>query len=316
MNWAAIHGDCFAWFAERAECSLHAVCTDPPYGLIEFAPEQIAKLRAGKGGVWRIPPSIHGSEREPLPRFTILTDEQKREIETFFCRWGDKLRWPLRPGGHVLIASNPTLQMHVQRGMTEAGYELRAVIVRLYHGFRGGDRPKNAESDFPSVCVTPRGNYEPWLLFRKPIAEKTVAQNLRKWATGGLRMLAGNRPLPDVIPSSRTPQAERQLAPHPSLKPQHLLRILVRSLLPLGEGVILDPFMGSGSTLAAATAIGYQSVGVEVDESYYRLAMSAIPQLSQLYPGFRGAEVLPPDELDHRSTRASKTQRSPSLFPD
>lgn len=316
MTWAALHADCFAWLADQADCSLHAVCTDPPYGLIEFAPEQVAKLRAGRGGVWRIPPSMNGSEREPLPRFTILTDEQKRDIEAFFCRWGNHLQRPLRPGGHVLIASNPTLQMHVQRGMADAGYELRAVIVRLYHGFRGGDRPKNAETEFPAVCVTPRGNYEPWLLFRKPIAEKTVAQNLRKWATGGLRMLAGNRPLPDVIPSSRTPRAERQLAPHPSLKPQHLLRILVRSLLPLGEGIILDPFLGSGSTLAAATAIGYQSVGVEADESYYQLAVTAIPQLSRLYPGFCGAVVLPPDELDSPSTRANKEIRSPSLFPD
>jgi site-specific DNA-methyltransferase (adenine-specific) len=284
--------------------------------LIEFAPEQVAKLRAGKGGVWRIPPKINGSERDPLPRFTILTDEQKRDIERFFCQWGNRLRRPLRPGGHVLIASNPTLQVHVQRGMADAGYELRAAFVRLYHGFRGGDRPKNAETAFPSVCVTPRGNYEPWLLFRKPIAQKTVAQNLRKWATGGLRMLAGNRPLPDVIRSSRTPRAERQIAPHPSLKPQHLLRILVRSLLPLGEGLILDPFMGSGSTLAAAAVIGYPSIGIEVDESYYKLAVAAIPQLAQLYPGFSGADVVSPDELENASARATKNHRSPSLFPD
>jgi site-specific DNA-methyltransferase (adenine-specific) len=131
-----------------------------------------------------------------------------------------------------------------------------------------------------------------------------------------LRMLAGNRPLPDVIASSRTPQAERQIAPHPSLKPQHLLRILVRSLLPLGEGLILDPFMGSGSTLAAAAAIGYQSLGIEVDESYYKLAVAAIPRLSQLYPGFSGAELLRPDELGPCSTRANKDDHAPSLFPD
>lgn len=316
MSFATIHADCLRWLSDRADCSLHAVCTDPPYGLIEFTPDQVAKLRAGKGGVWRIPPRMNGSEREPLPRFTILTDEQKRDIEKFFSRWGSNLQRPLRPGGHVLIASNPTLQMHVQRGMAEAGYELRAVIIRMYHGFRGGDRPKNAETDFPSVCVTPRGNYEPWILFRKPISEKTVAQNLRKWGTGGLRMLAGNRPLPDVIPSSRTPQAERQIAQHPSLKPQYLLRILVRSLLPLEDGLILDPFMGSGSTLAASAAIGYQSIGVEVDESYYKLAVTAIPKLSGLYPGFIGAEILSQDDLDNNSQRTNKDGRSQSLFAD
>ena len=315
MGFTTIHTDCLGWLDDQADCSIHGVCTDPPYGLIEFTPEQVGKLRSGKGGVWRIPPTMNGSEREPLPRFTILTDHQKHDIETFFTRWGKSLRRPLRPGGHVLIASNPTLQMHLQRGMAEAGYELRAVVIRLYHGFRGGDRPKNAETDFPSVCVTPRGNYEPWLLFRKPIVEKTVAQNLRKWATGGLRMLSGNRPLPDVIPSSRTPQAERQLAPHPSLKPQHLLRILVRTLLPLGEGLIIDPFMGAGSTLAAATAIGYLSIGIEVDAMYYKLAVGAIDQLSVLYPDFSGDDVIAPDEMDLPPKRVKKTGQTLTLYP-
>src|SRR5690606_22800272 len=100
-----------------------------------------------------------------------------------------------------------------------------------YHGFRGGDRPKNAEKEFPDICVSPRGNYEPWLLFRKPISEKTVAQNLRKWGFGALRMLEGGRPVPDVIPSSKTPANEKQIANHPSLKPQHLLRFFCRMLM-------------------------------------------------------------------------------------
>lgn len=315
MSFATVHADCSDWLGTRTECSVHAVCTDPPYGLVEFAPDQVAKMRSGKGGIWRIPPTLNGSEREPLPRFTVLTEAQKEDIAAFFRLWGDKLRTPLCPGGHVLIASNPTLQIHVQKGMCSAGYELRAVLIRLYHGFRGGDRPKNAEVDFPSVCVTPRGNYEPWLLFRKPLSEKTVAQNLRKWGTGGLRMLAGGRPLPDVIPSTRTPRAERKIAPHPSVKPQHLLRILVRSLLPLGEGTILDTFMGSGSTLAAATAIGYPSVGIEIDSEYYRLGVAAIPGLAKLYPDFTGAEIRLQQELESNSTLSSK-ENGPSLFDD
>jgi site-specific DNA-methyltransferase (adenine-specific) len=49
----------------------------------------------------------------------------------------------------------------------------------------------------------------------------------------------------------------------------------------LGEGTVLDPFAGSGSTLAAAEAIGYDSVGVERDPEYIDLAKKAIPALSQ-----------------------------------
>ncbi len=203
--------------------------------------------------------------------------------------------------------------MYVQRGMVLAGYEMRATIVRVYHGFRGGDRPKNAEKEFPSVCVTPRGKYEPWLLFRKPISEKTVAQNLRKWGTGGLRMLAGDRPLPDLIPSGRTPRREQEISDHPSLKPQHLLRVLVRSLLPLGEGVLLDPFMGSGSTLAAATAVGYPSIGIELDPIYYESAVASIPQLSMLYPMFRGESLHDPEAMEPAAL-GQAAREAPTLF--
>jgi len=54
---------------------------------------------------------------------------------------------------------------------------------------------------------------------------------------------------------------------------------LIRGVLPLGEGVVLDPFAGSGSTLAAAEAVGYQSIGIEKDSRYFNLATTAIPKL-------------------------------------
>jgi hypothetical protein len=69
------------------------------------------------------------------------------------------------------------------------------------------------------------------------------------------------------------------------------MRILVRTLLPLGEGKILDPFMGSGSTLAAAQAVGYDSIGLEIDSEYFHLAEGAIPRLAALYPQFKGQEI-------------------------
>jgi len=66
------------------------------------------------------------------------------------------------------------------------------------------------------------------------------------------------------------------------LKPQNFLRQIVRAALPLGEGIILDPFMGSGSTIAAATACELKSVGLEVRAEYFSMAESAIPRLAEL----------------------------------
>jgi site-specific DNA-methyltransferase (adenine-specific) len=307
--------DCFDWLRGHARESIHAVCTDPPYGLIEFSEKEVNKLRNGnRGGVWRIPPAIGGHERDPLPRFTTLTVKQRQNLFEYMRDWGMTLMPTLVPGAHVCIAGHPMLQYLVQGGMAEAGFEVRPAVLRLYTSFRGGDRPKNAEGEFPEVCVTPRSAYEPWMLFRKPISERTVAANLRKWKTGGLRRLSAEKPLPEAIPSGRTPAAEEAISGHPCLKPQHFLRIIVRSLLPLGEGTVLDPFLGSGSTVAAACAVGYEAVGVEIDANYFASAADTIPKLAGLYPGFVGDTLEKSPEMYAPATaRGSSAQAS--LFP-
>jgi len=273
------HADCFEWLRKRKRNSIHAVVTDPPYGLVEFDPEQVAKLRAGRGGVWRIPPSFDGHQRSPLPRFTTLSQSDLVRLDEFFHQWALALLPVLVPGAHVIVASNPLLSYRVAGAIATAGFERRGEIIRLTQTMRGGDRPKGAHDEFREVSVMPRSQYEPWLLFRKP-CEGTVPENLRKWGTGGLRRTSDSQPFGDVIHSGPTRPAERRIAPHPSLKPQELLRSLVRAALPLDKGVVLDPFAGSGSTLAAAAAIEVRAVGIERDPEYFALARSSIPALT------------------------------------
>lgn len=275
------HADCFDWLEQQEDNSIHAVVTDPPYGLHEYTPEQQAKLRNGKGGVWRIPPSFDGHVRSPLPRFTTLTTEQLEQLRMFFYVWARLLLPKLVPGAHVVVASNPLLSYLVSGALADAGLERRGEVVRLTMTMRGGDRPKAAHDEFPGISVMPRSMWEPWIVYRKPI-EGRVQDNLRKWNTGGFRRPSEDKPFGDVILSAPTRRSERDLAPHPSLKPQAFLGQLVHAVLPLGKGIVLDPFAGAGSTLAAAEAVGYESVGVEKDKYYFDMACDAIPKLIQL----------------------------------
>jgi len=275
--------DCLEWLAKRKPLSVHGVVTDPPYGLVEYSEEEQAKLRKGRGGVWRIPPSFDGHKRIPLPRFTTLKPCDHRQLEHFFSVWAKALAVTLVPGAHVIVASNPLVSHIVARPLAAAGLERRGEIIRLVTTLRGGDRPKNAHEEFPDITVMPRSMFEPWLLFRKPV-EGRVQDNLRKWKTGALRRISGNKPFADVIASHPTRGTERSGAPHPSLKPQSFLRQIVRAVLPFGEGIVLDPFAGSGSTLAAAEALGYESVGLEKNPHYFEMAVTAIPFLARLTP--------------------------------
>ena len=176
------HDDCFSWIERQSHNSIHAVVTDPPYGLHEYTDEQQHKLRVGKGGVWRIPPSFDGHQRSPLPRFTTLNQNQLDEIRDFFLVWAKTLLPVLVPGANVVVASNPLVSHIVAIALSTAGLERRGEIIRLSMTMRGGDRPKGAHDEFRDISVMPRSMWEPWLLFRKPI-EGRVQDNLRKWST-------------------------------------------------------------------------------------------------------------------------------------
>src|SRR3990172_1048101 len=214
-------------------------------------------------------------------RPSTAAEADRLQLRTFFKHLAEGLLRALVPGAHVFIATNPLMSYLVYEPFISVGFEKRGEIIRVVHTLRGGDRPKNAHNEFPEISVMPKSCWEPWGLFRKP-CEGRVQDNLRKWKTGGLRRVSANEPFRDVIESSGARNGEREIAPHPSLKPQAFLRQLCRAALPLGEGVILDPFMGSGSTIAAAAACGLESIGLEVNGEYFQMAERAIPRLASI----------------------------------
>src|SRR5713101_4327618 len=278
-----LHADCFEWMGRIPKNRIQAIVTDPPYGVKEYDFDQIEKRANGNGGIWRIPPAFDGSNRAPLPRFTALNQKERDTLRRFFSEWSKLAIRVLAPGGNVFVASNAFLSQLVFSALVDGGLEFRGELIRLVRTFRGGDRPKNAEDEFPDVSSLPRGCYEPWGILRKPMLPgMKLSDCLREFQTGGLRRTPDDKPFSDVISSERTPQPERDIADHPSLKPQSFLRQVVHAALPLGEGIIVDPFMGSGSTVAAAEALGLHSIGVERYLDYFEMSRVAIPKLAAI----------------------------------
>ena len=136
------NADCFEWLRCAPPRSIQAVVTDPPYGLVEYSDKQKEKLRNGRGGVWRIPPSFDGNVRAPLPRFTTLTDSDITQLRHFFEGFGLLLYKTLVPGANIVVASNPLVQHCVADALNKAGLEARGAIVRCVMTMRGGDQPE------------------------------------------------------------------------------------------------------------------------------------------------------------------------------
>src|SRR4030066_484516 len=83
-----LQADCFGWMDRIPKESIHAIVTDPPYGVKEYDPDQLEKRANGNGGIWRIPPSFDGHKRSPLPRFTALNGRERDTLCEFFREGG------------------------------------------------------------------------------------------------------------------------------------------------------------------------------------------------------------------------------------
>ena len=168
-------------------------------------------------------------------------------------------------------------------------------------------------------------------LARKPLSEKTVAENVLKWGTGGINIDdcrvgedGGTKDIPtnhgiksnqvygvygscetkkltqgrfpanlihdgsqevlDLFPDKNSrffycPKASKKDRgidnKHPTVKPTALMRYLCRLITP-PNGVVLDPYMGSGSTGKAAIREGFGFVGIEIDEDYHEIAKARV----------------------------------------
>ncbi len=81
----------------------------------------------------------------------------------------------------------------------------------------------------------------------------------------------------DVIQMAATPPTTRE---HPVEKPAKLLEVLLEPITPL-KGLILDPFMGGGSTLIAARNVGRRAIGMETEERYCEIAAKRLEVLAK-----------------------------------
>lgn len=65
---------------------------------------------------------------------------------------------------------------------------------------------------------------------------------------------------------------------HPTVKPLALMEYLIKLVMPPKGGILLDPFAGSGTTIVAATRLGYEAIGIEKEAEYCQIAEARVNQ--------------------------------------
>jgi len=138
-------------------------------------------------------------------------------------------------------------------------------------GHRDGDTGSAAR--FFATCPADDGDYDPLMYCAK--ASRAEREAGCEGMEEHLAMRYGEKaqgPLPQQTPSLPVPQRNH----HPTVKPLALMRYLLTLVRQPTDNLVLDPFMGSGSTGVAAAQLGIPFVGIEQDAEYYEIARRRI----------------------------------------
>jgi DNA modification methylase len=335
-----IHGDCLEKMKDIPDGSIDAVVTDPPYGLAFM----------GK----------HWDKGVPGVEF-----------------WREMIR-VLKPGGYLVSFGGTRTYHRMAVAIEDAGFEIRDMIEWVYgSGFPKSLNIGKAVDKWEGWGTALKPAHEPICMARKPLAEKTVAENCLKWGVGGInidesrveytgqtdpRTFGGSwrtdkaaqnvyeggyegtdqtvspqgrfpanlihdgseevracfpentsRFFKSIIYTAKASKAERnkgcegleekvansEYRPnddgtkgiqsrlhgatkkgtnfHPTVKPVALMEYLINMVTREG-GVVLDPFMGSGTTGVACVNLGRSFTGIELDSEYFTIAVNRLRQ--------------------------------------
>jgi site-specific DNA-methyltransferase (adenine-specific) len=234
-----IHGDCLDILATFEPDSFDAVIADPPYssgGVNTVARQASVRSKYSKHCSASAPPGFVGDNRD------------QRSWMAWCAMWLRACLAAVKTGGTAMVFSDWRQTPTLSDALQAAGWTWKRLFV--------WDK-KNA---IPARSGMFRQSCE-FVLIGQKGSNKTRATPDGGWIS------------PMGLCSCASPNITGARL-HLTQKPVELLKYLMQ-IIPR-EGRVLDPFMGSGSTLAAAFELGMDAVGIEIDEGYARLAIERI----------------------------------------
>ena len=278
---ATVRGlDCRVGMKDLADNSVSLVLTDPPY-FIDGMDENWDRAKLNG----RVKPGVVGS----LPAGMKFSVEQGRDLQKFLTPIAREWMRVLRPGGFCLVFSQNRLAHRTAVALEEADFEIRDVLLWRYEGqakaftqdhfVRKRDLPEAEKARLirklggrKTPQLKPQG--EMIVLAQAP-RDGTFVDNWDKWETGLIDVqnpLINEGKFPGTVIPAQKPRTRYG---HLTAKPVDLLRHLIRIFSAPGA-LVLDSFVGSGSTGVAAKLEGRAFAGYEIDRDMARRAQERI----------------------------------------
>ena len=275
--------DCLYRLQKIENNSIDCVITDPPYFI------------DGMGDNWDTKELIKSVKKSgiigSLPVGMKFDQQQGKKLYDFTLKYSKEIFRILKPGGFFLVCNQPRLLHRSACAIEDVGFEIRDVITWIRNGQGKAfsqdhfvKRMKISEEEKVEILnslggrKTPqlRGCHEDIILAQKP-KDGTFVENWMKWGVGLVDfsykiddLMAAN-----VMNVPKPSGKERKESDHLTMKPIKLMEHLV-NLFTKENDVVLDCFMGSGTTGVACKNLNRNFIGIELDENYYKIAKERI----------------------------------------
>ncbi len=270
-----LQGDCLDLMLEIADQSVHLIVTDPPYGLDGMGSDWNAAAldkRKSKAGV------VGG-----LPTGMKFDPKQGVVLQAFFEKVSDQAMRVLYPGAFFLVFSAPRLSHRMATAMENTGFEIRDMYAWHYTRSQAKAfsmdhfvvRMKSSERVKTNILrklggrktAQLRPQFEPIIVGQKP-KEGTHINNWLQYETGLIdtKNAQINGGMPSTVLAVEKPIKDKYNS-HLTVKPVALIETLIKLFSKKGQ-IVLDPFVGSGTTLLATRNTGRQGIGIEINKEY------------------------------------------------
>lgn len=245
---ASLHNeDFFAGVRRIADGSVDLVIADPPYGL-------------GKD---------YGNDSDHLSGAAYVE---------FSRRWIDALLPKLKPDACLYVflswQNSPEVFSLLKTRMTMIN---EIIWDRRVPSMGGSTRKFSSVHDNIGMFARSRNYYFDLDSVRIPYDAQTKKARTRSIFVGKKWLEVGYNPK-DVWSVTRLHKQDPERADHPTQKPLQLVERMVRASCPPG-GLVLDPFMGSGTAAVATLANGRQVIGFEMNPDYFAVACARVAPL-------------------------------------
>lgn len=298
-----LEGDALELFKKIPDNSIDLVLTDPPYFLDKLDSNWDLEEVNSKKNMKVI---------TSLPAGMKFSREQGINLYNWYSMIAKEVHRVLKPGGYFFTFSSPRLYHRIASAVDDAGFEIRDAFMWLYTQSQAkamaldhvikkrkdlSDEQKEALSNKLDGWKTPqlKSNYEP-IVFGRKETEGNNLDNVLKYEVGLLNTnvttgdgmfpsnIISTDPISDDIDrafliSKPSKKEKREYNIHKTVKPIEICEHLIRLSVLSEDAIVLDPFMGSGTTAVAAKILGLNYLGFEINKEYIEIANKRLDEL-------------------------------------